>query len=177
MGGKDYRLPGGHLLLCRSRHRIAGSCGPRDLALAKSYRKVFLQSERKISFIFASMTDCYYELDQGWRFTRINDQCLAYFGRNREAFIGQLFGDVFPEDQGLDFRGSVQERLSPKVLRSTSKCNPSLPRTGGPTSMHIPRKKVSQSSSETSPNASRRNLPCARASSAGPPPCQASATR
>ena len=82
------------------------------VALSEKFARIFLQSERKISFIFDSMTDCYYELDREWRFTRINDQCSAYFGRNREAFIGQLFGDVFPEDKGSIFEEQYRKAFS-----------------------------------------------------------------
>ena len=85
------------------------------IALSEKFAEIFRRSERKISFIFASMTDCYYELDRGWRFTRINDQCLAYFGRSEEEFIGQLFGDVFPEDKSSIFEELYSKAFSEGV--------------------------------------------------------------
>jgi len=82
------------------------------IALSDKFAEIFHRSERKISFIFASMTDCYYELDRGWRFTRINDQCLAYFGRKREEFIGHLFWDVLPEVRGSIFEEQYRKAIS-----------------------------------------------------------------
>jgi PAS domain S-box-containing protein len=55
-----------------------------------------LASERKVSEILASVTDCHYALDHDWHFTGINDHALSYFGMPREAFIGRSIWDVFP---------------------------------------------------------------------------------
>ena len=82
------------------------------LAISDAIAEVFRQSERKISFIFGNMTDCYFELDREWRFIRINDQGLAFFRRNREEFIGRLFLDVLPEDRGSIFEEQYGKALS-----------------------------------------------------------------
>ena len=60
----------------------------------------FRQSERKIASILDSMTDCHYELDREWRFTRINDRALAYFGKQREGLVGWSYWDVLPALKG-----------------------------------------------------------------------------
>ncbi len=57
-------------------------------------------SERKISEILASITDCHYALDHGLHFIGINDHALAYFGMPREAFLGRSICQVFPVIEG-----------------------------------------------------------------------------
>jgi PAS domain S-box-containing protein len=74
-----------------------------QVSLNETVADLFHKSERKIASLFAGMTDCYYELDLGWHFTRVNDQCLTFFGRSRDEFIGRLFLDVFPEDRDSIF--------------------------------------------------------------------------
>jgi len=54
------------------------------------------ESSRKINNILASITDLYYQLDRDWRFTDINRQTVARFGRSREELIGKVIWEVFP---------------------------------------------------------------------------------
>jgi PAS domain S-box-containing protein len=91
--------------------------GARTLGLSVdgAIAEVFRQSERKISSILASIPDGHYELDREWRFVRINDRALAYFGRDREL-IGQSFWDVFPATRGSAF----EEQYRKAVSESTS---------------------------------------------------------
>lgn len=87
----------------------------RGITLNERFADIFRRSQRKMSFIFASMTDYYFEFDREWRFTRINDQCLAYFKRSRQDFIGRLFSDVFPETSGSVFEEEYRRALSENV--------------------------------------------------------------
>ncbi len=77
---------------------------------------IFRQSERKIAAILGSMTDCHYEIDREWRFTRINDRALAYFGKQREDIIGRTFWDAMSVPSGSAFeqhyRKAVREGVS-----------------------------------------------------------------
>jgi PAS domain S-box-containing protein len=54
------------------------------------------ESNRKIINILESITDLYYQLDREWRFTDINRQTLARFGKTREELLGQVIWEVFP---------------------------------------------------------------------------------
>ncbi|MDQ5986581.1 MAG: Adaptive-response sensory-kinase SasA [Syntrophus sp. SKADARSKE-3] len=76
---------------------------------------VFHQSERKIAAILNSMTDCHYELDKEWRFTRINDRALAYFGKNREDFIGRNYWDALSAPRNNTFEEHFAKALSEGV--------------------------------------------------------------
>ena len=71
---------------------------------------------QKISSILASITDCHFELDKDWRFIRINDHSLAYFGRQRGELIGQSYFEVFPTLKGSVF----EEQYNKAVSKSTS---------------------------------------------------------
>src|SRR5258706_613529 len=54
------------------------------------------ESNRKINNILGSITDLYYRLDREWRFTDINRQTVARFGRSRGELLGNVIWEVFP---------------------------------------------------------------------------------
>jgi PAS domain S-box-containing protein len=54
------------------------------------------ESSRKVNNILESITDLYYQLDRDWRFTDINRQTVARFGRSREELLGKVIWEVFP---------------------------------------------------------------------------------
>ena len=54
------------------------------------------ESSRKINNILESITDLYYQLDREWRFTDINRQTVARFGRSREELLGKVIWEIFP---------------------------------------------------------------------------------
>ena len=74
------------------------------------------KSEEKLTSILASITDCHFELDKDWRFIRINDHSLAYFGRKREELIGRSYFEVFPTLK----RSIFDEHYTKAVSESTS---------------------------------------------------------
>ena len=91
-----------------SARRMATSQGA---AVSGIVADIFRQSERKIAAILGSMTDCHYELDREWRFTRINDRALAYFGKQRGDFIGRTFWDVMSVPSGSAFEQQYRKAL------------------------------------------------------------------
>ena len=80
---------------------------PEETAVERSRK-----SEQKISSILAGITDCHYELDCDWRFIRINDHSLAYFGKKREDLIGQSYWEVFPTLKDSIFKDKFNEAVS-----------------------------------------------------------------
>jgi len=74
------------------------------------------KSEQKISSILAGITDCHYELDRNWRFIRINDQSLAYFGKKKEDLIGHSYWEVFPTLKESIFK----DKFNDATRKSTS---------------------------------------------------------
>lgn len=73
------------------------------------------ESEQKIFSILAGITDCYYELDPHWRFIRINDRALTYFGVKKEDVVGQLFWNVFPTVKESVFEDQYKKVISESV--------------------------------------------------------------
>ncbi len=76
---------------------------------------IFGRTEQRIASILNSMTDCHYELDREWRFTRINEKALLFFDKQKGDFIGRSFWDVMrvSKDSALErlFRKPVQEEI------------------------------------------------------------------
>lgn len=67
------------------------------------------ESSRKINNILESITDLYYQLDNDWRFTDINRQAEARFGRSREELIGKVIWEVFPVAVDSDLYNGLQK--------------------------------------------------------------------
>jgi PAS domain S-box-containing protein len=74
--------------------------------------ELFRKSEQKLSSILAGITDCHYELDRDWRFIRINDHSLAYFGKKREDLIGYSYWEVFPTLKDSIFKKQFNDSIS-----------------------------------------------------------------
>ncbi len=79
-----------------------------DETVAELLRK----SEARLSSILASITDCHFELDRDWRFIRVNDQALAYFGKVREELIGQSYFKAFPTLKSSVFKEQYRRAVS-----------------------------------------------------------------
>jgi PAS domain S-box-containing protein len=74
------------------------------------------ESNRKINNILESITDLYYQLDREWRFTDINRQTLARFGKTRDELLGQVIWEVFPR--------AVESELYPQLQRALAEMVP-----------------------------------------------------
>jgi PAS domain S-box-containing protein len=84
----------------------------KGLALNDAVAEIFHRSEQKISTIYAHMTDCHCELDRDWRFIRINDRALSYFGGKRDDFIGRSYLEVFSHSPGPVFEQQYRKVLT-----------------------------------------------------------------
>lgn len=73
------------------------------------------KSEQRLSSILASITDCHFELDKKWRFVRINNHAVEFFGRKREELIGRSYFEVFPTLKGSIFRKQYQKAVSKSI--------------------------------------------------------------
>jgi PAS domain S-box-containing protein len=71
-----------------------------DTTERKTAEMAVQASERQVSTILASITDCCYSLDLQWRFTSINQPALAYFQKNRDELLGRSFWEAFPQSLG-----------------------------------------------------------------------------
>ena len=53
-----------------------------------------------LSTILESITDAYYSLDAGWRFTYVNKEAERMLNRSRESLLGKCMWDEYPELTG-----------------------------------------------------------------------------
>jgi len=81
----------------------------------KTVEELLRKSEQKLSSILASITDCHFELDRDWRFIRVNDQSLAYFGRKREEVLGQSYYKLFPTLESSIFKEQYNKAVSKSI--------------------------------------------------------------
>lgn len=61
--------------------------------------------------VFARITDCFYALDNHFRFTDVNPQAEAYFGISKAAMIGRTVTEVLPTAQNHEVWFKHQEAL------------------------------------------------------------------
>jgi PAS domain S-box-containing protein len=107
------------VLLC---HQLRAAQHRADVATAAR-----CEADRQVADVLAAVTDCFCAVDGQWRFTYVNPQAEAYFGRTRAELIGQNHWDVLhPRMRGtrleLELRQAMAERRSlefelPSVLR------------------------------------------------------------
>ncbi len=70
------------------------------------------QMEERAHNILESITEAFYALDHEGRFTYLNDRAVSYFGRSREALIGQSIYEVVPTARGTKFESEPRRAMS-----------------------------------------------------------------
>ena len=84
---------------------------------AESVRQqTLMESERRAleerAALLESITDAFYALDEQWRITYVNQRGLDYFGLPREALLGNVFWEVFPQ-----LRGTIAQHEAERAVR------------------------------------------------------------
>lgn len=72
-------------------------------------------SNKTINLILESITDLYYSLDHEWRFTDVNKQTEARFGKTRQELIGKVIWELFPNAVDSDLYNQLHKALDEKV--------------------------------------------------------------
>jgi len=73
-----------------------------DLTHQRHHEKL-VAAERRIRDILDSITDCYFALDQDWRFVEVNARAAEYFDKPAMALIGKVKWEEFPRAVGGEF--------------------------------------------------------------------------
>jgi PAS domain S-box-containing protein len=63
------------------------------------------------AILLESITDAFYALDRDFRFTYLNQRALGHFGAAREALLGQVVWDSFPQTRGTVFQQEYERAL------------------------------------------------------------------
>jgi PAS domain S-box-containing protein len=84
------------------------------MALSKPEEDSRVLAER-LAMTLESMTDAFYTLDREWRFTYVNAETERLVGRGRDALLGKVIWDVFPEGIGSDIHHQYERALVDNV--------------------------------------------------------------
>lgn len=69
----------------------------------------------RLAMTLESMTDAFYTLDREWCFTYVNAETERLVGRGRDALLGKVIWDVFPEGIGSDIHHEYERALVDNV--------------------------------------------------------------
>ena len=61
--------------------------------------------------LLESITDAFYALDGGFRFTYLNQRALDHFGESRESLLGRVVWDAFPVTRGTVFQHQYERAM------------------------------------------------------------------
>ena len=61
--------------------------------------------------LLESITDAFYALDSGFRFTYLNQRALDHFGACREALLGRILWDAIPATRGTIFQQEYERAV------------------------------------------------------------------
>jgi PAS domain S-box-containing protein len=74
------------------------------------------ESNKKIKRILESITELFYTLDREWRFVEVNKRVEEMFGKSRDALIGQVIWDLYPD--------AKHSALYPNFFKAISQMTP-----------------------------------------------------
>jgi PAS domain S-box-containing protein len=67
--------------------------------------------EQQARTILESITDAFYLLDHDFRYVYVNQRALDYYGKQREALVGRLVWDAFPQARGSVFQEQFERAV------------------------------------------------------------------
>src|SRR5204863_5213077 len=84
----------------------------RDLTERNQARIALQQSARTLTDILENTTDGFFALDYAWRFTYVNPEAEALFGRSRKELLGGELWQKFPELRGTPFEQNYRQVMA-----------------------------------------------------------------
>jgi PAS domain S-box-containing protein len=67
--------------------------------------------EARLENVLEIVSDGFYALDQDWRYVIFNRAAEAYFGVSRDAVLGRMIWDIFPQGVGTPFEGICRRAM------------------------------------------------------------------
>jgi PAS domain S-box-containing protein len=74
----------------------------RDVSERRATQGELAASRQRAQDILESISDAFYALDHDWRLTYLNARTEQLWGRPREALLGQVLWDIFPQVRGTE---------------------------------------------------------------------------
>lgn len=98
-----------------------------DFALEQARREEAEAASERVTQILESITDGFFALDQGWRFTYVNRNAEEFFGERRDDLLGHRIWDLFPVAENGAFHQQYRLALAqgvPMTLEAESDIAP-----------------------------------------------------
>jgi PAS domain S-box-containing protein len=67
--------------------------------------------DERLTAVLDGISDVYYAIDRDWRFVMFNRAAEEFFGLRREQMLGRSFHEVYPPDQGLEFKAMLERAM------------------------------------------------------------------
>jgi PAS domain S-box-containing protein len=87
--------------------------------------KIFAQ---KAETIIEEITDGFYQLDNAWRFVKINKVAEKILGLPREQLLGRVLWEVFPDDSACNYPIQLRKALQESIIVTFEDYRPDLER-------------------------------------------------
>ena len=123
VGANDYLTKPIDLSLLNVRLAVAER-QIRDLTERNQARIALQQSARTLTDILENTTDGFFALDYAWRFTYVNREAEALFGRSRKELLGGELWQAFPELRGTAFEQNYRQVMAEQTPVEFEACDP-----------------------------------------------------
>jgi PAS domain S-box-containing protein len=104
----------------------------RDITTRKEAeeRERLLAQERgareRTTDILESISDAFYAVDRGWRFTYVNNKAEEMWGRSREELVGENVWEVFPQEVDSESYRQIQRAMEERATTQFEAYSPGL---------------------------------------------------
>ena len=78
------------------------------------------QSEQRTRIVLESITDAFFAVDRGWRFSYVNPQAERLLDRKPGDLLGQVIWDVYPGLFGSEFEQAYRRAATERVTQSVT---------------------------------------------------------
>jgi PAS domain S-box-containing protein len=73
------------------------------------------EANRRVTTILQSINECFFVLDHNWRFSYVNEAAERYFRRPKEALLGRVVWEEFPETLGSPLEANYHKAVKERV--------------------------------------------------------------
>ena len=117
-GGIRWVYGAGQILFDEDGRPVRAIGTVRDITERKQAEETQRASHDRIAEILESIDDAFFALDHQWRFTYVNRHCERLWGRKRDALLGRVMWEAFPQVLGSEpYRAYLKVAAERQPLR------------------------------------------------------------